>query len=75
MTVTLPLAQMTTQDKLSLLETLWDNLLATGDTLPSPAWHRDVLAAREMRVREGTAVYSSWSEAKDRIRRKAHHED
>lgn len=68
MEVTLPLSEMTTADKLRTIESIWDDLLRTRADIPSPAWHADILCARENRVREGKATFGDWTEAKRRIR-------
>lgn len=67
----LPLADMTTTDKLRVLEELWSNLQNTPDEVPSPAWHADVLQARERRVRDGVSQFDDWTAAKSRIRKNA----
>lgn len=69
MTASLPLDQMSTEEKLRALEALWADLSQTAETrLLAPQWHRDVLSARERNVDEGTSVFSDWSDAKQRIR-------
>ncbi len=68
MSIVLPLDKMTIPDKLRAMEQIWDDLQRASDDVPSPAWHRDVLAARELRVREGVSHYGDWTEAKRRIR-------
>lgn len=68
MKISLPLADMSVEDKLSILEEIWADLERDSDRIPSPAWHADVLAAREAALREGNAILSDWEEAKTRIR-------
>ncbi|SDB24721.1 Putative addiction module component [Desulfonatronum thiosulfatophilum] len=68
MQLTIPLDKMTTADKLRALEDIWSNLQRTPDEVPSPAWHADVLQARENRVREGASQFGDWADAKHRIR-------
>jgi len=65
------LEEMTTADKLRALEQIWDDLLRTPEEVPSPAWHEDVLRAREHRIVEGSADFSDWPDAKRRIRERA----
>lgn len=65
----LPLDKMTTSDKLSVMEQLWDDLCREPDQVPSPSWHGEVLSGREKRVREGQARFSDLAEAKERIRK------
>ena len=68
MQMAIPLDKMTTEDKLRALEEIWSDLQRTPDEVPSPAWHADVLHAREARVREGSAQIGNWTDAKRRIR-------
>lgn len=55
-------------DKLRAMEDLWSELQRTPEDVPSPAWHGDVLRAREARVRAGTARFADWADAKRRLR-------
>lgn len=59
---------MTIAEKFKTLEDIWDSLKRTPKDVPVPAWHADVLKAREMRVRDGSATYGDWTDAKRRIR-------
>ncbi len=68
MQIAIPLETMTTGDKLMALEKIWSDLERTPDKGPSPAWHADVLRAREVRVREGLSHFGDWTDAKRRIR-------
>jgi len=38
------------------------------ENMPSPEWHKDVLAAREKRIAEGSSRFVAWDEAKRFIR-------
>lgn len=71
MNVTIPLDEMTTAEKLRVLEEIWADLRRTPSDVPSPTWHADVLRAREARVREGKSQFRDWEEAKSRIRGQA----
>jgi len=63
-----PLDQMTTLEKLRALEEIWQDLQGTPAEVPFPAWHADVLAAREGRVRKGASQFHEWPQAKRDIR-------
>ena len=65
----LALDEMTTQEKLSAMEQLWDDLCRHAEDVLSPAWHEDVLAAREQRVQDGKAEFVPLDEMKDRVRK------
>lgn len=68
MQVALPLEKMTTQDKLGMIEEIWDDLAQTPQQIPSPVWHGEELKAREERLAKGLTRFSDWSDAKQRIR-------
>ncbi|HEY9149934.1 MAG TPA: addiction module protein [Gammaproteobacteria bacterium] len=67
MAMILPLDRMSTEEKLRALEELWADLSRAPDTVPAPQWHGELLEAREQRVKDGTASYSEWVAAKQRI--------
>jgi gamma-glutamyl phosphate reductase len=64
----LPLDKMTTTDKLRVLEEIWDDLCRRAEEIPSPAWHADVLRAREKRIKERSSRFMDWTDAKRKIR-------
>ena len=68
MGVTLPVDKMTTDDKLRVLEEVWEDLARTPEEVPAPSWRAEVLLAREKRIAEGSAQFEDWDEAKRRIR-------
>jgi putative addiction module component (TIGR02574 family) len=67
MKVVLPLDEMTTQEKLSVMEQLWDDLCRHAEDIPSPAWHEEILAFREQRVQDGKAEFVPLDEMRERI--------
>jgi hypothetical protein len=69
MNVVLPLSEMSTADKLSVMETLWNELCREPEMVPSPEWHREVLSAREQSLQEGRTQFSDFEEARDRLRK------
>jgi hypothetical protein len=68
MKATLPLNQMTTAEKLSAMEALWQDLSRNADKFESPVWHANVLREREQRVDEGKEGYVDWEAAKIDLR-------
>jgi len=71
MPVVLPLKKMSRNEKLRAMEALWEDLSKDDDRFESPAWHTQALREAERAVKSGDAKFSSWDEAKKRIRRKA----
>lgn len=66
----LPLKEMTIQEKLAAMESLWEDLARTPDTIESPGWHKDILDERRQRVAEGHSRFIDWEAAKAEIRKK-----
>ena len=60
-------AQMSTPEKLRLMEDLWDQLCQSESELPVPQWHKDLLDQREREAREGKAKFVDWETAKRQI--------
>jgi len=70
MSKTLPLEEMTLQEKLSAMELLWDDLTRSPDAIESPDWHRTILDERRQRAADGSAQFQDWETAKAEIRNK-----
>ena len=68
MDIAILLNKMNTSDKLRALEIIWDDLSRNQEDVPSPAWHADVLYAREKKIQDGSANFTDWSQAKRAIR-------
>ena len=56
------------EEKLRTLEILWEDLARTPAAVPSPGWHKDLLDARERRLREGKETFIPWDEAYQGLR-------
>lgn len=69
--MTLPLSEMTLEEKLQAMEALWEDLSRNPDNLESPAWHEDVLREREERLASNEASVMDWEQAKAHIRSRA----
>jgi putative addiction module component (TIGR02574 family) len=59
--------RLTTAEKLQLVEQLWDEISASEDSLPIPAWHRDALAEDAARYHANPTEGSPWPEVKARV--------
>lgn len=64
-----PLSQFTFDQKLYLMEKLWDDLLEREPAPESPLWHEVILKDREQALAAGNVSGSDWAEAKKRIRK------
>jgi hypothetical protein len=70
MSINLPLKDMTLQEKLAVMESIWEDLARIPDAIESPAWHKDILDERRQRLAEGTSRFTDWETAKEDIRKK-----
>lgn len=70
MPINLPLKGMTFQEKLAVMESIWEDLTRTPEAIESPAWHKDVLDERGQRLAEGASRFTDWETAKADIRKK-----
>ncbi len=68
MHLTIPLERMTAADKLQAIEDTWADHAREPSDIPSPAWHGDVLRAREQRIAEGASRFLDVSEAQQAVR-------
>ena len=66
----LPLKDMSLQEKLAVMESLWEDLARTPEVIESPAWHKDILDERRERLAEGQSRFLDWETAKADIRSK-----
>ncbi len=61
--------RLSTPEKLELLETLWGELSARDEQVPSPPWHKDALEQARADFEAGRASFSEWGDCKARLRR------
>jgi hypothetical protein len=67
MSVNLQLDQMTTKEKLQVMEALWADL-CTRASVAMPQWHKDILDHRQRLIDEGKAEFIDWETAKKQLR-------
>ncbi len=68
MEITLPLDQMTTAEKLCVMETIWADLSRDEAQFESPSWHGEVLKEREEKIKSGAESFIDWETAKKQLR-------
>ena len=56
--------QLPLNEKLQIMEAIWEDLRAHAEQVPVPGWHRDLLDARRKAVEEGREQILDWDEAK-----------
>jgi hypothetical protein len=67
MPLTLPLQKMSVEEKIQLMEALWNDLCGTPDSALTPDWHGKVLTSREALFCAGGDEFVDWESAKTRI--------
>ena len=67
MSATLQIDQMTLEEKLRVMEAIWDDLCQRKEGVPVHQWQKDLLDERERLVKEGKAEFVDWETSKKRI--------
>src|SRR4051812_5484718 len=65
---TIPIENLSTADKIVLMERLWDNLSRCPTDIVSPDWHGEILEGRRAAALEGRTAFVDWEDAKKRLR-------
>ena len=65
----LEIQQMPREEKLRLMETLWEDLSRDEAAFESPAWHADVLRETTERRECGEEASLKWEQAKAKLRK------
>lgn len=66
----LPLEEMTFHEKIAAMESLWEDIAGSSESIESPIWHREILDQRRQRITDGEAQFINWETAKAEIRKK-----
>ena len=67
MEISLPLKEMSVEDKIRTMETIWDDLTKKAESVPSPSWQSKILKERETATENGKEKFIDWSAAKRQI--------
>ena len=67
MSITLPLKEMSAEEKIQVMESLWKDLCMTAGGILSPGWHQDVLSSREAAVQAGEMENMDWEAAQQKF--------
>jgi hypothetical protein len=62
------LNNMTIEEKIQTMETIWEDLCKTAESVISPEWHINILNEREEQIKSGKAEFINWETAKKNIR-------
>ncbi|NQU11273.1 addiction module protein [bacterium] len=56
--------QLPLEEKLQIMEAIWEDLRSRPGAVPVPQWHKDLLDARRQAVAEGRDEMLDWEQAK-----------
>lgn len=56
------------EEKLRVMEAIWEDLSRDAEQVESPEWHRGVLEETERRFKAGQETVKDWSDAKRELR-------
>ena len=70
MTVREQVLQLPKNEKLKLMEELWEDLSKDPDAFESPAWHEDEILQTRKRLERGEEEILDWSAVKEELREK-----
>lgn len=65
----LEIKRLSREEKLKMMETIWDDLLTEEEMIESPDWHRDALKETERRLNAGKERIVDWKDAKKELRK------
>ena len=61
--------QMSLEERLQAMELLWASLAGMPDAVPSPDWHREVVAARLAKVERAEGEFLTNPQLKERLQK------
>ena len=62
--------QLSREEKLRVIEAIWEDLSSEAQSLQSPAWHESALQETEQRVQSGQEQILDWKEAKKELQKR-----
>ncbi|EFK11605.1 putative addiction module component [delta proteobacterium NaphS2] len=62
--------KLSTEEKLQVMEAIWQDLTEEEQNVQSPAWHLDALKETEKRRAEGKEAVLDWGDAKRELRKR-----
>lgn len=62
--------RLSREEKLRVMEALWEDLLKDDEQVPSPEWHQDAVSTTNERFLSGKEKIVDWQEAKLNLRKR-----
>jgi hypothetical protein len=67
---TIEITHLSREEKLRVMEAIWDDLTHTEESLESPDWHKQALLETEHRFETKKEQILEWHEAKTELRKR-----
>jgi hypothetical protein len=64
------IGHLSREEKLRVMEAIWEDLSRDAEQIESPDWHREALEKTDQRVRSGQEGAVDWQEAKSQLRKR-----
>jgi len=64
------ISRLSREEKLRVMEAIWEDLSREAEQIESPQWHREVLEETERRFKAGQEKAVDWQDAKRRLRKR-----
>ena len=64
------IGHLSREEKLRVMEAIWEDLTREAEQVESPDWHRDALDETERRREAGQESVTDWDEAKKELRKR-----
>ena len=61
---------LSVEEKLDYLQSLWDRTAASPESIPVPDWHREILDERLTDLEANPDAGDTWEAVQERLRRK-----
>ena len=62
--------ELSVDEKIDYLQSLWDRIAATPETIPVSEWHREILDERLKDLEADPAAGDGWEVVQERLRKK-----
>ena len=61
---------LSVDEKIDYVQSLWDRIAATPETVPVPDWHRDIIDERLKDLQANPDAGDNWEVVQERLRKK-----
>jgi putative addiction module component (TIGR02574 family) len=61
---------LSVEEKIDYLQSLWDRIAATPETIPVPDWHHEIIDERVKDLEANPETGDNWEAVQERLRKK-----